>query len=226
MTASTIQRACVCLLTLYLAAAASVADDGAEPAAFPPLHSGGHSAIDADAAALDLALWSAAAEGDVELFDRLLTRGARVQASGLPTTALWIASQQGAVGIVERLLALDADLEAPDPADGRTALFQAAQEGHAAVVRLLLLSGARVDVVSARTGATPLFVAAARGHTDVVRELLAAQADVNALANVDGVVDTPLSIAVKRGFVEIAELIRRSGGVDRDSRQLPSGRKN
>jgi ankyrin repeat protein len=211
---SRIQRALLCLLAHCMVVADLLADDAPESVAPVPGVSSDQSAMDADAAALDLALWSAAADGNIDLFNRLLASGARVQGAGVPTTALWIASQQGETEIVKRLLALGTDVEAQDAVDGRTALYQAAQEGHTSVVRLLLASGAHTDVSSIRTGATPLFMAAARGHAEVVRLLLAARADINALANADGVVDSPLSIAKKRGYDDIVEMIERSGDID------------
>jgi uncharacterized protein len=207
----------ICLLFACLAVADSVAADSGDvtvTATVPSPNAGFHPGTDSDAEALDVALWSAAADGDLGRFERLLAEGAEAQSryAAAPTSALWIASQQGHTEIVKRLLALGTNVEAEDPSDGRTALFQAAQEGHAGIVSLLLEHGARVDVTSARTGATPLFTAAARGHIDVVRLLLAAGADVNVVATANGISDSPLSIARKRGFSGIIALIERSGG--------------
>jgi ankyrin repeat protein len=55
-------------------------------------------------------------------------------------------------------------------------------------------------------------MAAARGHTEVVGVLLAADADVHVQASADGVIDSPLSIAGKRGHFDVVELIERAGG--------------
>src|SRR5690606_25378090 len=54
-------------------------------------------AMNADAEALTEALWSAAADGDIERFNRLLAMGAEIDATQAETvtTALWIASQEG-----------------------------------------------------------------------------------------------------------------------------------
>lgn len=202
------------LLSVCLSVANALADEATESSSMDPSHSFSHSAMNADVAALDLALWSAAADGDTELFDRLLMLGAQAQGPDMPTTALWIAAQEGATEIVVRLLALGVDVEAKDPVDGRTALFQAAQEGHAAIVNRLLDAGARVDVASTRTGATPLFMAAARGHAEVVRLLLDARADINVSASADGGVDSPVSIARRRGFPDIVDMIERSDDPD------------
>jgi hypothetical protein len=206
----------LCLLYSCFAPAGSVADEAAGMVTAPRSLAAAHPGMDADAEALGVALWSAAADGDRERLDLLLAKGAGAQSHNAvaPTSALWIASQEGHAEVVQLLLALGTNVEAEDPSDGRTALFQAAQEGHTDVVHLLLESGARVDSRSARTGATPLFMASARGNIDVVRLLLAAGANVNAVATANGIADSPLSIARKRGHVDIAELIARSGGTD------------
>lgn len=206
----------MCLLCFCLVAADSVADDAPVTVTAPPPIVDDLPGMDSDAEALDVALWSAAADGDLERFDFLLANGARVQSERTvaPTSALWIASQEGHTEIVQVLLALGTNIEGQDPSDGRTALFQAAQEGHADIVQLLLDDGARVDVRSVRTGATALFMAAARGHMDVVRLLLAAGADVNVAATANGLADSPLGIARKRGYPGIVDLIERAGGTD------------
>jgi ankyrin repeat protein len=164
---------------------------------------------DADVEALNDALWFAAADGDLERFQRLLAQGADPDGkpAGVPATALWIAAQEGHVDLVRFLVGLGADVDGRDATDQRTALFQAAQEGHAEIVAILLEAGAAIEAASARTGATALFIAAARGHIDAVRVLVDAGADLDARAVAGDHEDTPLSIARSRDFDEVARLI-------------------
>lgn len=176
---------------------------------------------DADVEALNDALWFAAADGDLERFQRLLAQGADPDGkpTGVPATALWIAAQEGHVDLVRFLVGLGADLEARDASDERTALFQAAQEGHADIVAILLEAGASIEAASARTGATALFIAAAQGHIEVVRLLVDAGADLDARAVAGDREDSPLSVARSRGYDEVVRLIEaaaRSRG-----RELP-----
>ena len=204
-----------CLLCSGLPTFGAVADEVAPGADGLAPRPESFAALDSNAEAIDVALWTAAAEGDVERLDFLIANGADPESTvaALPTSALWIAAQEGHTEIVRRLLALGSGIETKDPSDGRTALFQAAQEGHAETVALLLAHGASVDVASARTGATPLFMAAAGGHADVVRLLLAAKSNVHVFAAANGVVDSPLSIARKRGYADVVDLIGRADGI-------------
>jgi ankyrin repeat protein len=199
--------ACLCLLNVWFASARALADDVSAASVLPVADRTG-AWMNADAEAVADALWFAAANGDLERYMRLTaSTGTELKTLGAPTNALWIASQEGHTELVEFLLALGADVEAMDPADGRTALFQASQEGHAQIVKLLLDEGAQTETASRKTGATPLFIASARGHMDVVRLLLAAGARADATAVAGDKVDTPLSIARLRGHAVVAELL-------------------
>lgn len=86
-------------------------------------------------------------------------------------------------------------------------LFLAAGEGRLDMVRYLLDQGAEVNARE-KLGATALTEAAYYGRVKVTRELLFRGADVNAIGD-DG---TALDIATKRGFANIAELLRHHGG--------------
>lgn len=94
-----------------------------------------------------------------------------------------------------------------------TALIAAAHLGHDEVVRRLIRAGAPVDHVN-NLGWTALIEAIILGdggprHLACVQALLAAKANPN-LADGSGV--TPLAHATRRGFADMAKLIRQRGG--------------
>jgi ankyrin repeat protein len=135
-------------------------------------------------------------------------------------TPLSRAAQAGDQGLVEQLLR-DArsqfDLDARDN-KGRTPLSHAAEHGHAGITSLLLAAGASPNLLDLRR-ASPLWYAAAGGHADVVAALLRSRrvADVNvkpARRSGEDVDDTPLSIALRKGYREIAGMLAREEGVD------------
>jgi ankyrin repeat protein len=96
---------------------------------------------------------------------------------------------------------------------GGTALIPAAERGHVDIVKELL-TRTDVDVNHVNNlGWTALLEAIMLGdggarHTEVVRLLVEAGADVN-LADAEGV--TPLAHAQRRGYEEIAAILRQAG---------------
>ena len=117
----------------------------------------------------------------------------------------------GKITQVSQLLADGVNVDAKDPAWGDTALHKAAENGHRDVVALLLAKGADMN---ARTlgGWTPLHKAAWEGHQETVELLINEGAEVNARATL--LERTPMYFAIDRGHKEVAELIRRHGGVE------------
>ncbi len=81
---------------------------------------------------------------------------------------------------------------------------------NAEVAKVLIDNGADVNGQSVLFGHMPLHAASYRGKKDVVHLLLDHGADVNATNN-DGA--TPLLIALLEGHDEVADLLRRHGGV-------------
>jgi ankyrin repeat protein len=93
-----------------------------------------------------------------------------------------------------------------------TALIAAAHLGHVEVVRMLIGAGAPLDHVN-NLGWTALIESIVLGnggprHTETLKALVEAGANVN-LADRNG--QTPLTLARRRGFVEMVKLLERAG---------------
>jgi ankyrin repeat protein len=94
-----------------------------------------------------------------------------------------------------------------------TALIAAAHLGHVEVVRTLIAAGAPLDHVN-NLGWTALIESIVLGdggksHTAVLKDLVQAGAKVN-LGDRSGT--TPLALAKKRGFAEMAKILEAAGG--------------
>ena len=93
-----------------------------------------------------------------------------------------------------------------------TALIAAAHLGHAEVVRILIKAGAPLDHVN-NLGWTALIESIVLGdggprHTDTLKALVEAGANLN-LADRNG--QSPLTLARRRGYAEMAKLLERAG---------------
>ena len=135
---------------------------------------------------------------------RLLEKGANVNAMSDGRTALVLAAIRGHEAVVQLLLENGADVNADEM--GRTVLMWAAFGGHEVVVRLLLENGADVNAKGdERTGyrGTALMLAAEIGHEAVVRLLLENGADIN--AKWDG--ETAFGLASRSGHDAVALLL-------------------
>ena len=96
-----------------------------------------------------------------------------------------------------------------------TALIAAAHLGHAEVVRILIKAGAPLDHVN-NLGWTALIESIVLGdggqrHVATLKALVEAGADVNLP---DGHGQTPLTLARRRGYTEMARLLRRAGATE------------
>ena len=162
----------------------------------------------------DERLLAAAYRNDVAAARTLIADGADVNAKDhTEQSAYLIATSE--VGDDPRLLELTlgagADVDAKDSYNG-TGLIRAGERGYARIVRRLLDTDIELDHVN-RLGWTALLEAiilgeGGRAHTETVRLLVDAGADVN-LADKDGT--TPLEHARRRGFTEIARILRAAG---------------
>ncbi|KAF5983503.1 ankyrin repeat-containing protein [Fusarium coicis] len=135
-------------------------------------------------------------------------------------TPLACAAEAGHIVTVAELLAgspeFNIDIDARDY-DGCTPLTLASQKGHTAVVEQLLAHGANPNLRDINQ-ITPLWHAARHGHTPIVHLLLNSRqiSDVNPrpVYPQENVLDTPLSIAIKKGHQETAELLSRTDGIN------------
>ncbi|UCG66969.1 MAG: ankyrin repeat domain-containing protein, partial [Deltaproteobacteria bacterium] len=152
------------------------------------------------------ALHYACQQGNIEVAELLIAKGARVDAGR--ATPLHYAVEKGHKEVVELLIAKGANVNATRgyPAEGDTPLHSAARGGHKEIVELLIAKGANVNATRGypAEGDTPLHSAARAGHKDIVELLIAKGANVNAKNN-DG--QKPVDVAVQRGQKEIAELL-------------------
>ncbi|HLI84048.1 MAG TPA: ankyrin repeat domain-containing protein [Bryobacteraceae bacterium] len=126
------------------------------------------------------ALAWAARMDDLDLADRLLRAGAKVDAANrYGVTPLYLACVNGSAPMIERLLQAGAGPNAVWT-EGETPLMTVARTGSVAAARVLLAHGAKVNASEPVHGQTPLMWAAGESHPDMVRELIAHGADVNA----------------------------------------------
>lgn len=124
-------------------------------------------------------LLKAAAAGDLNRIQELLTKGADIDARGKNgRTSLMLASMKGNTETVKLLLKKGSDINAKND-HGLTALNYAANKNQASVMRLLIRHGANVNQ-RGRTGDTPLIKAAGRGNIEAATALRDYGADVNA----------------------------------------------
>lgn len=162
----------------------------------------------------------AASVGNLEVFDRLLAAGARIDV-GLG--ALAEALRHGHVALARRILGLDGvdvDRADPHPCPGRTPLIAAAEGGSEEGVTLVLERGADPRRRDGR-GRTALHAAAAYAHAGVVRILVASGAEAESR---DALGMTPLILAASNRAVWLEERRRLEvvrvllgAAVDRDA---------
>jgi len=122
-------------------------------------------------------------------------------------TPLMIASAVGHEGIVKILIRKNADLRKTDY-NGKTALHYAVSNNRVKIADMLILNNAGLDAVDYITGATALYHAALKGHLAIARSLVEHKCQLD-IQNVDG--DTPLHVACREEWEEVALLLLRSG---------------
>ena len=160
---------------------------------------------------LDRELIAAAERGDLSSVQKLIARGANVNAKDeKQDSAFLIASARGQTAVVQATLAAGADLKSTNRYGG-TGLIPACHYGHLETVKLLLTTKIDVNHVN-NLGWTALLEAVILGdggptHTEIVRLLLAHGA--KPIADRDGV--TPLQHARKRNYTRMVELLAKAG---------------
>ena len=121
----------------------------------------------------------------------------------LGNSALMYAAVDGSTVAVQALLTAKANVNAAD-IHGQTALIKTAQTGNAAMVLFLASHGANLNFQD-HFGYSALMWAAHNGQLAVVQALLAKNASTS-LQGLDGM--TALSIAQKRGYAQIANILK------------------
>ncbi|RPI22381.1 MAG: hypothetical protein EHM61_22415 [Acidobacteria bacterium] len=167
---------------------------------------------------LDVALYEAASDGDVDAISRLLDAGANVNATIIGDGSPLIgATREGQLSAVRLLLDRGADPNMGVPGDGNP-LIMAAREGHVDVVTLLLDSGASIDQ-SVPGDENALIQASGSGHLEIVKLLVSRGANVNARVWAprtpnDGEWRTPLGMARSHSHTQVVEFLRSAGAVE------------
>ena len=145
----------------------------------------------------------------------LIAAGADVNAKdNIEDSPYLYAAAEGRLAILRMTIAAGADLRSVNRYGG-TGLIPAAHHGHPDIVRELLKTSIDVDHVN-RLGWTALLetIILSDGgpiHTEILKLLIEAGANVD-LADHEGV--TPLAHAEKRGFREMASLLKEAGARD------------
>ncbi|MCX6565317.1 MAG: tetratricopeptide repeat protein [Candidatus Aminicenantes bacterium] len=138
----------------------------------------------------DPALIKAALEGQKEMVEQLIARGADINAKK----------------VIELPAAKGTDTNARKQIQ-LTPLLAAAIGGHKEIVELLLAKGADINAKN-EGGATALLAAVSDGHKEVAELLIAKGSDVNTR---DENQLTPLHVAAYRGLKEVVELLIAKG---------------
>ncbi|KAE8451754.1 hypothetical protein EG329_003211 [Mollisiaceae sp. DMI_Dod_QoI] len=153
------------------------------------------------------ALHIAAKNGHKTVCEALLDHGAAVDYRGkMMLTPLILAGLGNHVTVIKLLLFREADINAQSK-QGNSALHAAAQEGNIEAIEVLLDNGAFVNI-EAETGDTPLHYAALYGYLESVDLLLRRGSNRSAKVNNSVWKGTPEQVARKRGFQDIADLIK------------------
>lgn len=148
----------------------------------------------------------AAANGRADILEELLKAKADPNLSITNDFLMYplsVAAEEGFLDSVRLLLKYNALIDAQNTTFLSTALMLAAMKGRLEVVRELIDAGADINAVN-KMGASVLFYAASSGQLDVVMELLERGADITPVT-AHG--ETALSVAVRKEYTEIAQLI-------------------
>ena len=172
------------------------------------LQADGHAVNGVEAVQGRTALHFAAQHGHVACIDRLVRRGAMVDAGdGKGETALHLAALSGFGPAVRSLLGHGARVDAVD-VNGMTAVHKAAANGRVDALRVLARHpGVNLDV-GASDGRTPLYVATFYGEQACARVLIENGADVDAH---DAELMTPLHRASFAGNVQALDMLVEAG---------------
>jgi len=145
-------------------------------------------------------LGRAAAFGNNEIADLLLSKGAKIDDTDDMGTPLWWAANRGDAKRVAALLAQGADV---NKQVGTPPVAIATIKGHAEIVKQLLDKGAKPDVFSCSLLGDSKKLAALLKQDPTLAKAIATQGVKNALS--------PLHLATEAGHVEVVELLLKNG---------------
>jgi len=157
-------------------------------------------------------LLGAAAAGDAESVQKLLAKGADIEARDANgRSALLLATHHNKISIARMLIDAGADVNAMDNISDSPFLYAGA-EGRLEILRMTLSQGADLASVN-RYGGTALIPAAHHGHIETVRELLDTEIDIDHINNLGW---TALLEAIILGdggptYIEIVRLLVEAG---------------
>jgi ankyrin repeat protein len=151
---------------------------------------------------------SSAYNGDLRIFNMLLSRGADLNTFDYQgNTPLHIAAATGNQALTEALVNKGLDINSRNVADAATPLMAAIQNNRLETSRLLVEKGADVNAVNI-AGASPLTMAAEKNDAGLVGALIARGADVNYQ---DSKGQTVLMVAASLASELIIKLLIESG---------------
>jgi ankyrin repeat protein len=147
---------------------------------------------------LDISIYDAAYDGDIEAVKQHLAAGADVNAKddGGYTPLDWANSKTETAALLRK------------HGGKHGTIHSAAGGGDIEAVKEFLAAGADVNAKNNERW-TPLNYSAFEGHKEIAELLIANGANVNAK---DRVGETPLDVTIQRKRTEIADLIRKHGG--------------
>jgi len=195
-----------------------------------------HLPPNADLKTINHVFFGACVEGQIEMMQFLLTKGANVNCIGddLGETPLMAAAQMGHAEAVKQLLARGADPNIKEK-EGKTALSLALEYQHPEIAAILQQHGAKATILDAASagdvesvrailktdpqalngkdalGYSPLYHAAEAGRNDVAAVLVAAGANANDFTGNNGWGYSPLLIAAENGHGDVVELLLEHG---------------
>jgi len=164
----------------------------------------------------------ASAEGNVEVVQSLLDKGADVnERNAEHESALYVASDEGKLEVVKLLIKYGAEVDLPNKF-GFTPLHAASHLGHRDIAELLLDHGANIDTQDQEL-LSPLHAASWNGEPEIVRLLLERGADIH-IRDIER--RTPYALALRRGDRDVVQLLSACDGTRGLKRQwygfLPS----
>lgn len=159
-------------------------------------------------------------DGDFELVDYLIKKGADVNLPCSKCAPLFLACERREYEIIELLLRNKANPNQISFSDKTPPIYIACYNNYIDIVQLLVKYGANVNERRMDTGSTPLYIACQEGHSEVIKLLLQHGADVNMYRTQDG--SSPLYIAAQNGKFSCVQLLVEHGSNVNYSRTLDS----